>query len=190
MNKGLSRERIVEVAEDLINKKGYSHLSMRELAKELDVKASSLYKHINNIDELKALVGMKVLSNLNYEIVNCDNTENPKEKLFQIASLYRTFTKRNPELYKTLNEIPSLKNDELLREAKEFIHGLFVAAEGLASTDNEKIHIYRGMRSIMHGFISLEEMGFFQNDVDIEESYQYMIKTFINSLEENYEKNN
>ena len=190
MNKGLSKEVIVETAERLINGNGYENLSMRELAKELNVKASSLYKHIKNMDELKAMVGMKVLAGLNSEIADCNNTKNPKDQLFQIALLYRDFAKNKPELYKTLNEIPALNNEDLLREANEFIHGLFKAAEGLASNDDEKIHISRGFRSIMHGFITLEEIGFFQNNVDVEESYQYMIKTLIDSLGGNHEKDN
>ena len=40
----------------------------------------------------------------------------------------------------------------------------------------------RSIRSAMHGFVTLEEAGFFGTMVDADESYFYMVKTLIQSL--------
>ena len=43
-------------------------------------------------------------------------------------------------------------------------------------------HFSRTIRSVMHGFVTLEEAGFFGTMVDADESYSYMVKTLIRSL--------
>lgn len=48
----LTRTRIVEVALNLAQKQGLESLSMRKVAKILNVEAMSLYKHIENKDDL------------------------------------------------------------------------------------------------------------------------------------------
>lgn len=51
---GLSRERILDAALALVDRDGLDELSMRRLAAELDVEAMSLYRHVDNKDDLLA----------------------------------------------------------------------------------------------------------------------------------------
>jgi len=48
----LTREMIMEAARDLFVKKGYQHVSMRQIAKELDYSHGALYYHFKNKAEL------------------------------------------------------------------------------------------------------------------------------------------
>jgi AcrR family transcriptional regulator len=50
----LSKERVLRAALDLADENGIEALSMRRLAKELDVEAMSLYKHVANKNEILA----------------------------------------------------------------------------------------------------------------------------------------
>ena len=59
--RGLSRERLVEVALELIDEQGLDALSMRALADRLDAKAASLYWHVRDRDELVQLVADELL---------------------------------------------------------------------------------------------------------------------------------
>lgn len=59
--RGLTRERLVEAALELINEEGLDALSMRALADRLDVKAASLYWHIRDRRELLELLGESIL---------------------------------------------------------------------------------------------------------------------------------
>ena len=49
-------------------------------------------------------------------------------------------------------------------------------------TREEQVHIGRMIRSSMHGFISLEQAGFFTTPYDADSSYRYMIESFIHML--------
>ena len=59
--RGLTRERLVAAALDLINREGLEALSMRALADELEVKAASLYWHVRDRRELIELLAESIL---------------------------------------------------------------------------------------------------------------------------------
>ncbi len=59
--RGLTRERLVGAALELINAEGLDGLSMRSLAEHLDVKASSLYWHVRDRRELVELLAESIL---------------------------------------------------------------------------------------------------------------------------------
>ncbi len=50
---GLSRERVVEAAAQWIDRHGASGFSMRALAESLNIKAASLYNHVESMDRLR-----------------------------------------------------------------------------------------------------------------------------------------
>ena len=52
MHKGLTKEKIILAAKEILQRDGFDGFSLRILAEKLDVKAASLYKHFENMDEL------------------------------------------------------------------------------------------------------------------------------------------
>jgi TetR/AcrR family transcriptional regulator, tetracycline repressor protein len=62
--RGLTRERLVALALDLINEEGLEGLSMRALADRLEVKAASLYWHVRDRRELLELLAESILENV------------------------------------------------------------------------------------------------------------------------------
>ena len=49
--------------------------------------------------------------------------------------------------------------------------------------DAQAIHAIRMIRSLIHGFVSLEAAGGFGIPLDLEQSYDYAITVFIDGLE-------
>ena len=62
--RGLTRERLVEAALELINADGLDALSMRALADRLDVKAASLYWHVRDRRELLELLAESMVESI------------------------------------------------------------------------------------------------------------------------------
>src|SRR5712691_1333466 len=62
--RGLSRERLVTAALELINEDGLDALSMRALADRLEVKAASLYWHVRDRRELLELVAESIVESI------------------------------------------------------------------------------------------------------------------------------
>lgn len=61
---GLTRERLVEAALQLVNEEGLEGLSMRALADQLEVKAASLYWHVRDRRELIELLAESILESV------------------------------------------------------------------------------------------------------------------------------
>src|SRR5258706_15464399 len=60
----LDREQVVRAALLLLDEVGLDELTMRRLAERLGVKAASLYRHVRNKDELLALLGDEISSEI------------------------------------------------------------------------------------------------------------------------------
>jgi TetR/AcrR family tetracycline transcriptional repressor len=64
--KNVNKETITEVALELLHEKGLSHVSMRNLASKLNVKAPALYWYIKNKQELLQLLSEHISSQVKF----------------------------------------------------------------------------------------------------------------------------
>ena len=51
--RGLDKVSVIAAAAELANENGLDGLSLKDLAKHLDIRSPSLYNHISGLDELK-----------------------------------------------------------------------------------------------------------------------------------------
>ncbi|WP_088043362.1 TetR/AcrR family transcriptional regulator C-terminal domain-containing protein [Bacillus sp. EAC] len=77
----ITKESIVKASLDILNRDGISNLTMRTLAKELEIKAASLYWHIKDKQDLYNLIS----EHINKEIVLPEEIDDPKEALTNLA---------------------------------------------------------------------------------------------------------
>lgn len=161
VKKGLNIGWIIETAAELIEEKGYERFSLHDLADILNVKTASLYNHMSNISELTFGIGEYALKCLNKTLHENMETDDANMTLLSIAEGYRKFAHENQKLYKTIIKIPSTKDEELMKEGKACLYGLYEALDKFALNDEEKIHFSRSFRSAMHGFVALVKTGFF-----------------------------
>ena len=180
--KGLNTDRIVEVAAELIAERGFDQFSLRELADRLGVKTASLYNHISSLSELTSNIGQLAFERMAGQLYSGTEDALPFDTLYHIAIGYRKFAKQNPELYKTIVKIPSTGSSDLIEKGQSLVHSLYPVLEACGLSEDDIIHFSRTIRSAMHGFVTLEEAGFFGPAVDADESYSYMIKALIEPL--------
>ena len=81
----ITKEAIVKAALDILNREGIANLTMRTLAKELNIKAASLYLHIKNKQDLYNLIA----EHITQEISLPEKVDDPKEALTFIAMEFR-----------------------------------------------------------------------------------------------------
>lgn len=97
---------IISISAKLFKEKGFSAVTMRDIANALDIKAASLYNHIKSKQEILVLIIIEIaeeFTNKMNQIVNSDETS--IQKLEKIIELHVDITIRNP------NELASLNND-------------------------------------------------------------------------------
>jgi TetR/AcrR family transcriptional regulator, cholesterol catabolism regulator len=98
------KSEIVTVAAKLFKEKGYSAVTMRDLAQALDIKAASLYNHIKSKQEILVLIVIEIAeeyTNTIRAIVGSDETA--VQKLEKVIQLHIDITVRNPDALASLN---------------------------------------------------------------------------------------
>ena len=77
-----------------------------------------------------------------------------------------------------------VKNDAIHKAGFDIVEPIMIVLGGYKLTEEQKKHLQRVFRSIMHGFISQEEAGCFkQFPIDVEDSYRMAVRGFILLLE-------
>jgi len=182
-HKGLNKETIVSAAVKLIEEKGYKNFSMRLLADMLGIKTASLYNHVAGMEELHTEIGLFALRLQKQMQFDSIDGKQKDEAVYALADSYRRFAKEHWELYKIIMGIPKLPNAILQEAAAQIVDPIMEVLSGYSIDKSSKMHWQRVLRSIMHGFISQEEAGYFSHfDVNADESYHIAVRCFLNGL--------
>jgi TetR/AcrR family transcriptional regulator, cholesterol catabolism regulator len=95
---------IITVAARLFKEKGYSAVTMRDIAQSLDIKAASLYNHITSKQEILVLIIIEIaeeFTNVMNSIV--DSEETCLRKIERVIQLHIDITVRDPDALASLN---------------------------------------------------------------------------------------
>ena len=95
---------IINVAAKLFKEKGYSAVTMRDIAQAMDIKAASLYNHIKSKQEILILIVIDIaeeFTNVMNEIVNADISA--IQKIEKVIELHINITLRNADALACLN---------------------------------------------------------------------------------------
>ncbi|MEQ3654704.1 MAG: TetR/AcrR family transcriptional regulator [Dokdonia sp.] len=95
---------IIDVAARLFRQRGYSAVTMRDLANELGIKAASLYNHISSKQQILSEIIMAIAEDFTdgIEEIAATQTSAP-EKLKAVVAQHITLTADNPFKMATLN---------------------------------------------------------------------------------------
>lgn len=100
----ITKESIINASLDILNRDGIDNLSMRTLAKELNIKAASLYWHIKDKQDLYDLIA----EHINQEISLPETIDDAKEALTILAlELRRVLLKTRDAVDIFARSIPS-----------------------------------------------------------------------------------
>ena len=150
---------------------------------KLDVKAASLYNHVDGIEEIKTAVGLKAIDMLNSSLAEAIDGEKRDKALKAASEAYRAFAKEHSGIYKTIMHAPMSGNDVLTEKWSNSFRPLLDIIESYKITETVIIDFFRYLRSSIHGFVSLEKIEFLRDPrITTEESFGNMITALIETL--------
>ena len=183
----LTKQTVVQAAADLINAEGQGSLSLGRLAKELGIRTPSLYNHVDGLPGLMRELSILNAHNLAGRISEAAIGQSGPEAVRVVMKAMRAYIKDSPGLYLStlrasgtqLEVDPELEQEE----ARSVKVGMAVMASfGLEG--EEAIHALRGLRSLVHGFTTLEVSGGFGLPLELDESFARLVDLFIAGLEQ------
>ena len=111
------KDQIIRVAAKLFKEKGYSAVTMRDLASSLGIKAASLYNHINSKQDILKSIIISIAEEFTegMNVIQVSNNSSI-DKLKQIVKLHVTISSQN------IYGMASLNNDWMHLEEADQVH--------------------------------------------------------------------
>lgn len=179
---GLDLAVIIKNAAELADSEGIESVTLATLAKRLGVRPPSLYNHVNGLPALRSHLTEFGLRLLNDALSQAVGTMKGDEAIEVIAAAYLAFARAHPGLYALTLQAPSEDNEEHVRLADELVRMFLGVLSPYGMSEEEGIHVVRGLRSLLHGFASIESQGGFGIPIPIDESLRFVLQRFLSGL--------
>lgn len=182
--KGLTKEMIIAEAAALIEETKQPAISLHELARRLEVKTPSLYKHIKNTREIQYAVFQYAIDKFVANQKAATEGKRMDDAVRAFANAYFSFATENEGLYRLIMTMPSEEDDVEKEMAVPLLNTAVAILSDYGLTDEAVAHWQRVLRAILHGFISQENLGYFYyySDIDSKESRNVAVQCFLDGL--------
>ena len=183
----LDKATVVQAAADLANAEGVEALSLGRLAERLGVRTPSLYNHIDGLPGLYHELTLLNVRMLGARLGDAAIGKSGPGALEAVAQAYRAYIKECPGLYMANLRAARTQTpvDTELKIAEDRVVEIALAALasfGLSGEDG--LHAVRALRSVVHGFATLEVAGGFGLPLDCDESFRRLIAMLIAGLQQ------
>jgi AcrR family transcriptional regulator len=182
----LDKSAVVRAAADLVNAFGWEALSLGKLAGALGVQPPSLYNHIDSLAGLARELTLLSTRELGERLADAAIGQSGPEAVSSLARAYRQYIKENPGVYLMGVRSAAFQNppDADLQAAQSRVLGVTLAAmAAFGLSEPDALHAIRGLRSLVHGFATLEIAGGFGLPLDCDESFRRLLEIFIRDVQ-------
>ena len=167
---------ITEAGAALVDEIGFDHLSMGVLAERLAVKTPSLYKHVTSQADLAHRIAVLAMTEVADAIRDATQGRAGSDALAAGAQAMRTYVREHPGRYAAGNAArPTAPDDPLIPAVERVLASWAAMLRGYELDSSQEIHVMRMLRSVLHGFATLEMAGGFQIDTDVDDSFTWII---------------
>ena len=180
---GLDQETVVDAAAKLVDEEGIEQLSLGRLAERLGIRTPSLYNHVAGLPGLKRDLALYCLRDVLNRLLRATTGKSRAEAIFAFANAYRAYARETPGRYALTLQAPAPFDQELQTVSQQLIEVALAVLAPYKLSEEEAIHAIRSLRSIVHGFISLEVVGGFGLPVDLDASFHWLINVFVAGLD-------
>lgn len=179
---GITRERAVAVAAELADKQGLEEVTLAAVAEQLGIRLPSLYNHIAGQAGLRRELAACGLRQLREQISRAALGRAGDDALMAIAQAMRRYSTDHPGLYAATIVAPAPDDHELQEIGQAILDVLYLVLGHYGLDQPEATHAIRGLRSITHGFATLEAAGGFGLPLDRDESFVRLLRAYIAGL--------
>lgn len=183
--RGLSTQTVVDAAVTLADTEGLEKVTLVRLAAQLKVRPPSLFNHIDGLPALRRLLQLRGLREMAAVAGRAAVGRAGSDAVVATAIALRQFAHEHPGLYAA--SLPSItaRDPELSAAAQRFVGIFFDTVRQYGFKGKEVVHAVRGLFGTVHGFIMLERADNFGMPIDIDESFRWLVRHYVESLNVN-----
>ncbi|MBL4930690.1 TetR-like C-terminal domain-containing protein [Clostridium paridis] len=176
---GLDINTILLATSKLADANGLEEVTLASLSKFLNIKTPSLYNHINGIQDLRKKLSIYSIRKLREDMANAAIGKSGDDAVHALADAYTSFSKKHPGLYSSINNVSDFNDEDLIAEENALIDVVLKVLAAYGLKGDSAIHATRGLRSILHGFTSLDQNNGFGLSQSVNESLHLTIDALI-----------
>lgn len=179
---GIDRARVVQVAAELADAHGLEQLTLAQVAAQLGVRLPSLYNHVDGLPGLQRELALLAVRELAECMGRAAIGKSSDAAVLALAQAYRGYVLAHPGRYAASLRAPA-PDDHALQQASQAVVDIALAVlEPYGLDEQAAIHAVRGLRSIAHGFATLEQAGGFGLPLDCDESFLRLVRAYTAGL--------
>ncbi len=186
--KGLDRKSIVEAAAELADEAGFEGITLASLAAKLGVRSPSLYNHVEGLPALRIELSIYGLGKLYEALQEAQAGKSGETVLLALADAYIAFGRAHPGLYELTLRSPDHGNESYAAMADRLVALLLEALRAYEDDEWLAIHYVRGLRSLLHGFVSIERQGGFGMAQKVDDSVRLALLAYVAGLSKQSER--
>ncbi len=173
---GLDRAAVVAAGAALADEVGAGRLTMGLLAERLGVRTPSLYKHVAGQEDLNRRIAGLALSEAADAVGGAVQGHAGRDALAAAARAFRLFVLQHPGRYAaTIGMEPTGPDDPLATGGRRLLDAFLAVLRGYDLPERDVDHALRMLRSLFHGFATLQSAGGFQWSADVDESFEWLV---------------
>lgn len=151
---------MLAAAEELVDQHGVDAVTMTLLAHSLGTKVSSLYNHVDNLEDLRSELQLRALGQLARRVRSAAMGHTGTEGLQSLADAFLAFAREHPHRYDAMTRTP-VDRERYFAAAAEAIEAVAVMVGTTAVPEEQSLVAQMALFAALHGFASLEATGFF-----------------------------
>ncbi|AXX30543.1 WHG domain-containing protein [Actinosynnema pretiosum subsp. pretiosum] len=177
----LSAEAVVDIALHLVDEEGAGALTLAAVASRAGVATPSLYKHVRNLADLRALMSARIATELSDRIGDAALGRSADEAVRALMLAWRDYAKEHPHRYSAMLQSSQPLVDQA---AKRLVEILLGAMRAYGMDEARAVHAVRCLRAAVHGWAVLEAQNAFQWPEELDESYELLVRMVTGGLRE------
>ncbi|MFD4598234.1 TetR/AcrR family transcriptional regulator [Streptomyces sp. NPDC058464] len=160
----------------LADEVGFDGLTMGLLAERVGVRTPSLYKHVGSQQDLNRRIAALALNEAADAVGGAVHGHAGRDALTAAARAFRAFVLAHPGRYAATIGLEPFGPDDPPATAEQRLLGAFTAVlRGYPLPESDVDHALRMLRSLWHGFATLQADDGFRWSADIDESFEWLI---------------
>ncbi len=179
---GLNKEIILKKAMEMADERGIASVTIKALATELGVKSPSLYKHVENLEELMKELMRRGWEELSEEALKAAVGVAKEDAVRGIFYACRRYAKSHPGVFDAMQWYNMYYSEQDMAATEKIVSVLFQVLDGYDLVEEKKVHIVRIFRSFLQGYLSIENHDGFGNPISVDQTFDFALEIILNGI--------
>jgi AcrR family transcriptional regulator len=177
----LDKAALVQAAAEVADRVGWSELTLSEVAREVDRHVTSLYAHVDGLDDLRREITLLSLEELSDAVWRATLGRVREEALREIALVLRQYCEAHPARAASIVLTKHGSDPEQVSRAQRLAEPIQATLRSFGLSEDQVFHAHRAFAASVWGFTQGESGELFPEG-RVDESFDQILELFFLAL--------